>query len=175
MLFLAAFVGGIIVTVAVVLVVGNRGAAEPAAELAVEGLPEPAPLPDATTTVAGAILALPEDENCEQQWSLARESHGEIAADPEARSAVAERIFRCFDTQAYRAVETFRAHPSDVTLRDAERSVRSARRFLEPPLRADDKLRDTAAVVSAQLGADEVQSRLADMDEWEAALHREEQ
>jgi protein phosphatase len=174
LLFLAAFAGGIIVTVAVVLVVSNRESADPAAEPVVESLPEPASLPDATVTSAGAILALPEDEECERQWSLLRDSHGEIAADPDQHGTVAERIFRCFDTQAYRAVETFRAHPSDVTLRDAERAVRSARRFLEPPLRADGKLRDTAAVVSTRLGADEVRSRLTDMDEWQAALHREE-
>jgi len=175
LLFLGAFAAGIVVTVAVVLFVTNRSADGPHAVPAAKA-PEDLPVLTASQTpdVAGEILALPEDERCEEQWNLARESHDEIASDPLVQARVAEHIFRCFDTQAYRAVETYKAHPSDVTLRDGQKSVRAARRFLDPPLRADDKLAGTAAAVAAALGAEEVQKRLGDMDEWEAALRPEE-
>ncbi len=171
-LFAVAFVGGIGVTVVGVLLLGRMDTSGEPAEAA-EAPALPASLdedPPSSHIGAQQILTFPEDRECEEQWRLLREHHDDLIAEPETYGELSERIFRCYDTSAYRAVEACAVRRDETKLREARQAVKSARRFLEPTSRADLKLQRAAEAVVARLGEAEVEERLAELAVWEAQV-----
>ncbi len=176
-LFFFAFLGGITVTVVGVALLQRNGGFGGGTS-APEG-PRPLPTTDDVESASGSaaweILSLPEDRECEAQWGLLREHHTTLIAEPDTFGDLSVRIFRCFDTEAYRAVEAYAVRHDETKLREAERAIRAARRFLDPTARADRKLEDTANAVVARLGDAKVAEHLVELEEWESRLERPEE
>ena len=119
---------------------------------------------------AASIRAIPEEQQCDQQWSLLREHHSVLAADPYTLRDISGRVYRCYDRQALDAVETFQRDGTDANRKVARTKIGHARRFLEPGSRADNALEAVAAGVAADLGPVELESRVAELDAWEESL-----
>ncbi len=119
---------------------------------------------------ASAIRSVPEGQQCDQQWSLLRESVEVLAADPYTLKDVSGRVYRCFDGQALAAVQAFETAPGTSTRKAAATEIGHARRFLDPPSRADGTLRSVSDAVVVDLGVDEVACRLAELDRWETLV-----
>lgn len=175
-LFLLAFLGGIGVTVIGVVLYGRTAGLHAGGDEADE-VPS---LPTATddgpaSSLLGAqqILMLPDDRNCEEQWRLLREHHDALVAEPGTYGDLSVRIFRCYDTEAYRAVEACAVRRDETKLREAQQAIKAARRFLDPTARADRKLQRAAEAVVARLGEAEVSERLAELQVWEDQIQDE--
>lgn len=175
-LFLLAFLGGIGVTVIGVVVYGRTLGSHSSGDEADEVPSLPVATddgPDSSLLGAQQILTLPDDRDCEEQWRLLREHHDALVAEPDTFGDLSVRIFRCYDTEAYRAVEACAVRRDETKLREAEQAIKAARRFLVPTSRADRKLQSAAEIVVARLGDEEVQERLAELQVWEDQLQDE--
>ncbi len=121
---------------------------------------------------ADAIRALPEGEQCDRQYGLLRDHTEALSADAYTLQDLSGRVYRCFDGQALRAVQAFEASPGASNRKAAAAEIGHARRFLEPPSRADNTLKTLSAAVAADLGADEIGRRLAELERWESLVQQ---
>ena len=126
----------------------------------------------AVQLAASAIRSVPEVQHCDQQWSLLRESADVLSADPYTLQDVSGRVYRCFDAQALASVMALEAAPGTATRKAAATDIGHAKRFLQPPSRADATLKAVSSAVVADLGSEEVARRLAELDRWEALVER---
>ncbi len=119
---------------------------------------------------ATAIRSVDELRECDWQWQLLRQHHDTLAADPYTFQDLAGRVYRCYDEQAWLAMEAWRASPDADLRKTASSALGRAGRFLDPPSRADDALTSVAQAVQADLGPEELAGRLSELERWEAEL-----
>ena len=121
---------------------------------------------------ADAIRGVPEAEQCDRQYGLLRDHADTLSADAYTLQDLSGRVYRCFDGQALRSVQAFEESPGSSNRKTAAAEIGHARRFLEPPSRADGTLKTLSAAVAADLGPDEVERRLAELERWESLVQQ---